>query len=188
MNAMSEEKNTIRCPHCGASIERDCPPKGKTMSGSPLRKCPNCGRIYFDNAYSEAALTAFEKAEINFPWIKILYALVPTTGALVYLRQYLSAPTTGALVPLIAFSVIAVFFDVMLVFELVKAVRKSKVKKAFLDRLEGCAGEAEPELRESMERLSKKDYLDTLVKCNEYVPTYFYKRIGEKPPKSFRGK
>ena len=180
---MSEEKTTVRCPHCGASIERENPPKGKLLSGSPLRKCPDCGRIYFDNAYAEAALTAFEKAEVNFPYIKILYALVPTVGAIVYLRQHLLTPTTGTLVPLIAFSIIAVFFDVMLICELVTAARRGKIKKAFLDRLEGRTGETEAELRESVERLSKKDYLDALVKCNEYVPVYFYKRIGEKPPK-----
>ncbi len=180
---MSEEKTTVRCPHCGAQIERESPPKGKTLPGSPLRKCPDCGRIYFDNAYAEAALTAFEKAEVNFPYIKILYAAVPTLGAIVYLRQHLLTPTTGTLVPLIAFSIIAVFFDVMLICELVKAARRGKIKKAFLDRLEGRTGETEAELRESVERLSKKDYLDALVKCNEYVPVYFYKRIGEKPPK-----
>ena len=184
---MTEEKNTIRCPRCGAQIERPCPPEGETLPGSPLRQCPDCGRLYFDNAYAEAALTAFGKAEIKFPYIKILYALIPTAGALVYLRQYLAAPSTGSLVPLIAFSIIAVFFDVLLILELGKTVRKSAAKKEALARLEGRAGEMEAELRASLERLSHKDYLDALVKCNEYVPTYFYKRIGENPPKSFRG-
>ena len=185
---MSEEKSTIRCPHCGASIERETPNKGKTLPGSPLRVCPDCGRLYYDDVYAEAALTAFEQAEIKFPWIKILYALVPTFGAIAYLRQYLTVPSTGALVPLIAFSVIAVFFDVLLILELVKAVKKSAVKKDLLARIEGRAGALETELHESLERLKKKDYLDALVKCGEYVPTYFYKRIGEKPPKTFRRK
>ena len=178
----------IRCPHCGASIERESPPEGQTLSGSPLRKCPECGRLYYDDVYAEAALTAFEQAEIKFPWIKILYALVPTFGAIVYLRQCLSTPTTGALVPLIAFSVIAVFFDVMLIVELVKAAKNSRIKKDVLAHIEGRAGEVEEELRESLERLKKKDYLDALLRCGEDVPTYFYKRIGEKPPKTLRKK
>ncbi len=178
----------IRCPHCGASIERESPPEGQTLSGSPLRKCPECGRLYYDDVYAEAALTAFEQAEIKFPWIKILYALVPTFGAIVYLRQYLSTPTNGALVPMIAFSVIALFFDGMLIVELVKAVKRGRIRRAFLDRLEGRAGEPAEELRASRERLSRKDYLDMLTKCNAYVPTYFYRRIGEKPPKTFRRK
>ncbi len=179
---MSEEKTTVRCPHCGAQIERENPPKGKLLSGSPLRKCPDCGRIYFDEGYAEAALTAFEQAEIKFPYIKILYALVPTVGAVVYLRQYLNVPSTGALVPLIAFGVIAIFFDVMLIFELVKAVKKSAVKKELLARFERNAEALEEEVRESLERLKKKDYLDALEKCGEDVPKYFYKRIGEKRP------
>ena len=185
---MSEEKSTIRCPHCGASIERETPNKGKTLPGSPLRKCSDCGRLYFDNAFAETALTMYQGAEIIFPWIKILYALVPTLGAVVYLRQYLSTPTTGALVPLIAFSVIAVFFDVMLIVELVKAAKKSRIKKDVLAHIEGRAGEVEEALRESLERLKKKDYLDALLRCGEDVPTYFYKRIGEKPPKTLRKK
>ncbi len=180
---MGEETSTIRCPHCGAQIERERPEQEQPLAGSPLRKCPDCGRIYFDDAYAEAALTAFETAEVKFPYIKILYALVPTAGAAVYLRQHLLTPTTGSLVPLIAFSAIAILFDVMLICELVKAARRGRRRKDFLDRLEGRAGEAEPGLRESLERLSKKDYLDALVKCGEYVPVYFYKRIGEKPPK-----
>lgn len=185
---MTEEKSTIRCPRCGAQIERACPPEGETLPGSPLRQCPECGRLYFDGAYAEAALTAFEKAEIKFPWIKILYALVPTVGALVYLRQYRAAPSTGALVPLIAFSLIAVFFDVLLLIELGKTVRKRAVKREMLKRIEGRAGEMEQELRASMERLGQKDYLDALVKCGEAVPRYFYERIGEKPPKTKRTK
>ncbi len=184
---MSEVKSTIRCPRCGAQVERECPPEGETLPGSPLRACPDCGRLYFDEAYAEPALTAFEKAEIKFPWIKILYALVPTAGALVYLNAWLNEHTTGTLVPLVAFGALAVFFDVMLVFELVKAARKSPVKKAAMARLEGRA-EADEALRESMGRLSKKDYLDALVKCGDYVPAYFYKRIGEKPPKPERRK
>ena len=185
---MSEEIFTVRCPRCGAQIERENPPEGETLPGSPLRKCPECGRLYFDNAYAEPALTAYEEAEVNFPWIKILYALVPTLGAIVYLRQHLLTPTTGTLVPLIAFSIIAVFFDVLLILELIRTVPKLKRRAAALERLEGRGGETDEALRESMERLSKKDYLDALVKCNAYVPTYFYKRIGEKPPKSFRRK
>ena len=184
---MSEGNSTIRCPRCSAQISRPCPPEGETLPGSPLRACPDCGRLYFDDVYAEPALTAFDKAEINFPYIKILYAVIPTAGSLIYLRQYLQTPTTGALVPLIAFSVLAIFFDVMLIVDIIKAVRKSAVKKETLARLEGRAAAPE-ELRESMERLSKKDYLDALVKCREYVPNYFYKRIGEKPPKSFRGR
>ena len=54
--------------------------------------------------------------------------------------------------------------------------------------IEGRAGEVEEALRESLERLKKKDYLDALLRCGEDVPTYFYKRIGEKPPKTLRKK
>ena len=168
---MSEEKSTIRCPHCDTSIERETPNKGKTLPGSPLRKCPDCGRLYFDEAYAEPALTAFEHAEIRFPWIKILYALVPTAGALVYLGQYRSTPAAGALVPLIAFGAIALLFDVMLIVELVKAAKKSRIKKDVLAHIEGRAGEVEEALRESLERLKKKDCLDALLRCGEDAPT-----------------
>lgn len=183
---MSEEKSAIRCPRCGAQIERACPPEGETLPGSPLRKCPECGRLYFDEIYEEAALSAFEKVKIGFPYIRILYAAVPTAGALVYLRTYLNAPGPGTLVPLIAFGAIAVFFDVLLILELIKTSRKSAVKRELLSRFEG--GTLETELRESLERLSSKSYLDALEKCGEDVPEYFYHRIGEKRPSRRRSK
>ena len=186
--AMMEENSTIRCPRCGASIARDCPPDGQALRGSPLRTCPECGRLYYDDAYTEPALEAYEKAEIRFPHIKILYAIAPTAGALVYLHSYLNNPTIGMRVPLIAFGILAIFFDVMLIMELGKTVRKSAAKKEQMALLEGRSGAPDEELRKSLERLSSKDYLDALVKCNEYVPAYFYKRIGEKPPKMHRKK
>ena len=184
---MAEETSTIRCPRCGAQIARETPPEGETLSGSPLRSCPDCGRLYFDEAYAEPALTAFEKAKIGFPWIKVLYAVVPTAGALVYLGPYLNSRSTATLVPLAAFGVIAVFFDVLLIAALVKALGKRKMRAAALAQLEGGAGAPET-LRTSMERLSRKDYLDVLVKCGEDVPKYFYRRIGAEPPKFHRKK
>ena len=185
-NVMSEERSAIRCPRCGAQIERACPPEGETLPGSPLRKCPECGRLYFDEIYEEAALSAYEKVKIGFPYIKILYAAVPTAGALVYMITYLKKPDAGALVPLIAFGVIAVFFDVLLLLELIRTSRKSAVKKELISRFEG--GALETELRESLERLSSKSYLDALEKCGEDVPEYFYRRIGEKRPSRKRFK
>ena len=182
---MNEEMSTIRCPRCGARIERPCP-DGQTVPGSPLQKCPDCGRLYFDEAYEEAALTAYEAASINFPYIKILYALIPTAGALVYLRSYLRDPRSEYLIVLIAFGALAVFFDVLLIAAIAKAIRQSGRKKAFLDAIEGRAGELSAELRESMERLSGKDYLDALYKCRTYIPKYFYRRIGAEPPKRQR--
>ena len=185
---MNEEKSVIRCPHCKASIERPGLPEGQTLPGSPLRACPDCGRLYFDNLYAEPALTAYEDAEVSFPYIKIIYALVPTFGAVVYLREWLSGSNAAVRMTAIVFGIVAVFFDLLLILELIKTLPKLKRKAALIERLEGRAGEPVPELGESMARLSKKDYLDALVKCNEYVPNYFYKRIGEKPPKRFRRK
>jgi endogenous inhibitor of DNA gyrase (YacG/DUF329 family) len=61
---MSEERFAVRCPHCSASIEHECPPKGETLPGSPLRKCPDCGRLFYDDVYQEPALKAY--AHIGF--------------------------------------------------------------------------------------------------------------------------
>ena len=185
---MNEENTIIRCPRCGAAIERPALPEGETLPGSPLRRCPDCDRLYFDNLYAEPALRAFEDAEVKFPYIKIIYALVPTFGAVVFLREWLGGSNSAVRMTAILFGAIAVFFDVLLLIELVKLPPKLRRRASALDRLEGRAGAAEAEMRASVERLSKKDYLDALVKCNEYVPTYFYKRIGEKPPKTFRRK
>ena len=156
------------------------------MPGSPLRKCPDCGRLYFDDAYEEPALTAYEAAIINFPYIKIIYALIPTAGTLLYLRSYLHDPRPQYLIVLIAFGALAVFFDVLLILAIAKAIPAAGRKKTFLDMIEGRAGEIDAQLRESMERLSGKDYLDALYKCRVYIPKYFYRRIGADPPRSRR--
>ncbi len=182
---MREESSAIRCPRCGARIERSCP-EGESIAGSPLQTCPDCGRLYFDDAYAEPVLTAYEAAEVDFPYIKILYALIPTVGTLLYLHSYLRDPRSQHLAVLITFGALAVFFDVLLIIAIGKVIPKAGRKKAFLDALEGRAGELSAELRESLERLSGKDYLDALYKCRVYIPKYFYRRIGAEPPKRQR--
>ena len=178
---MNEASSTIRCPHCGARIERPSLPEGEMLAGSPLRNCPECDRLYFDPAYMEPALDAYDKAEIKFPYIKILYALIPTAGTLVYLRTWLDGTNSIAHILTLVFGAIAVFFDVMLVVELIRAAKKSRVKNALLERFEGRGEPMDEAMRASLERLSKKDYLSALNKCGEDVPKYFFLRIGEKP-------
>lgn len=186
---MSEERFTVRCPHCRAQIAHDCPPEGETLPGSPLRKCPDCGRLFYDDVYQEPALKAYAQARVRFSWTKALYAAIPTAGALYYLVVYLKAANTMSAVLSIVFGAVAVFFDVLLVLELVKTVRQKRKLKELEAHLNGPAETLTPEERASMERLSSKAYLDALDKCGDDVADWFYFRLGEKPrEKSLREK
>ena len=186
---MSEERFTVRCPHCSASIEHECPPAGETLPGSPLRKCPDCGRLFYDDGYQEPALKAYAAASVKFSWIKVLYAAVPTAGALFYLSVYLKNHNAMSSVLAIVFGVVAVFFDVLLALEIVKAIRQKRKLTELERRLNGPAEALTEEERASMERLSSKAYLDALDKCGDDVADWFYFRLGEKPrEKSLREK
>ena len=184
---MSEETFVVRCPHCRAAIERPALPDGETLPGSPLRACPDCGRLYYDEGYQEPALKAYAAAKGNFSYIKILYAVIPTLGTLFYLSAFVQGTNAVGGTIAAVFGAIAVFFDVLLILEIVKAVRHKRLLDALTARLEGRAGTPTEEERASMERLSSKDYLDTLDKCGDDVADWFYTRIGEKPrPKTLR--
>ena len=178
---MSEANFTVRCPHCRAQIAHDCPPEGETLPGSPLRTCPDCGRLFYDDSYQEPALKAYAASRVHFSWIKALYAAVPTAGALFYLSAYLKENHAMSSVLAIVFGVVAVFFDVLLVLEIVKAVRQKSKLTALEERLNGPAEALTEEERASMERLSSKAYLDALDKCGDDVADWFYFRLGEKP-------
>ena len=178
---MNEAKCTIRCPRCGARIERERLPEGETLPGSPLRTCPDCGHLYYDEGYQEPALKAYSEAKAKFSYIKILYAVIPTAGALMFLSTILKSATTVGCAMAVIFGAVAVFFDVILILEIVRAVRQNRVLAQLVERLEGRSGTMTEEECASMERLSSKSYLDTLDKCGDDVADWFYKRIGEKP-------
>ena len=186
---MNEEKVTIRCPHCNARIERERLPDGETLPDTPLRTCPDCGRLYYDEGYQEPALKAYAETKAKFSYIKVAYAVIPTLGTLMYLSAYLKNTNSMGSVLALVFGVIAVFFDVLLILEIIRAVRQNRKLTELTERLEGRAGTLTDAERASMERLSSRSYLDTLDKCGDDVADWFYFRIGEKPrEKSLREK
>ena len=56
-------------------------------------------------------------------------------------------------------------------------IDQDKYHREQLDLLEGRAGEQSSELKESLERLSDRKYLDALRARGVHVPDYFYQRL-----------
>lgn len=48
------------CPHCGHTLNRDMGISSK-YSGSPIRSCPKCSKIYCDPRYFEPALEPYKR-------------------------------------------------------------------------------------------------------------------------------
>ena len=169
-------ERTIRCPRCQRSIEREIPEKGGAIPGSPFRRCPDCGRLYFDEAYAEPALAFYSEKQPRFSFIKIVYAALPTMGALLYLKAWRSGENPNARVPAIVFSLLALFLIGVLVHEIVTYFRRRKAHQASRALLEGESGALSPELRESLERLRDTEYLKALEKYEIEVPRFFKDR------------
>ena len=169
---------TIRCPHCQMRIEREAA-AGTPLPGSPFRRCPGCGRFYYDEAYEEPALTLFEQKQPRFNYIKILYAVLPTAGALIYLRAWLSGANPDGRVPALVFGALAVFFLAVLILEVAAFIRSSREHAAHRALLEGNEAELSPELAESVKRLRDPKYLDALESYGADIPDFFRKKAGE---------
>ena len=169
---------TIQCPHCGERVTREttehrCP-------GSPFRRCPGCGRLYFDDAYEEPAITLLgKKPKLNYA--KILYFVVCTVGAVFYLRAWLSGENPNVRVPALVFSAIALFFLGVLVHELAGFSKKRQRYETDCARMEGRGEPLTAELTASLERLGDKAYLDALESYGVDVPEFFRDRAKEKP-------
>jgi hypothetical protein len=165
-------EQSIRCPHCQTLVEREASGK-QPIPGSPFRRCPNCGRLYYDEAYEDPALTLFGEKQPRFNFVKILYAAVPTAGALIYLKAWLDGTNSVGNVFALVFGAIAVFFLVVLTLEIVGFFKRRKEHLVHRALLSGRGGALSRELAESMERLRDGKYLDALESCGVEVPGFF---------------
>ena len=167
--------NEIKCPRCGEAIKRNKSVTGQ-LTGAPFCPCPNCGRLFYDESVEEPAIAAFKEKEKSFNYAKLIYAVIPTVGAVVYLRAYMHGVNSSGLIPGIIFAALAVFFIVLLVLEIIKYLRRSSAEKRIIDHFEGRSGTLSKDLAESLDRLSSKSYVEALEAYGADVPDYFRKR------------
>lgn len=145
------------CPHCGAKIPSYV--ENKWLYGSPLRTCKKCGNHYIDSRYHEIAMEGFRECDVS-PRPPLVTALIGfviaaiSTGWLYYDLHYSDSyyPILFLMAPM---GVFMVFYGIV---DAVRAKLGLKAKKM-------------EELRkESVERLSDKNYAHELAARGLYVP------------------
>lgn len=154
-----KEKGYVQgtCPHCGAKIPSYV--AGKWLYGSPLRTCKKCGTRYIDSRYHEIALEGIRAYDIS-------------------VKPSLRTALLGLVISLISAGVLYVewnyqdyyhpmfFYTIpagmlMVLWGIIDAVRTklgSKTKK--MEKLR----------KESIERLSDKNYAHDLAARGFYIP------------------
>ena len=175
----------IKCPHCKKVTEKFSRGHYETTYGSPVRRCVYCGKTFFNDEYKEYALYLFGyTGKIDFMGLLtvIMFNYPPIYCAiLLFLSIYHSTPIFGYLVPIILFSGFAWACNRHILAWIYGFLNTEELHRKMVDRIEGRSGKQTAELRESVARLSSREYLDTLRGCGVYVPEYFYQRLEEKP-------
>lgn len=168
---------TVRCPSCNKIAEMTTTTHG--LTGSPFRTCQNCGVTYFDSGYKEPGLLIFEsKAGDGFPMGAITAAAFTFAAVfLIYQMVIEGAGGSGILFAAIFMAIFAVIFDAGVFVSVKEIIHSDKYHQKQIDRIEGKNGEMPDDLKESMLRLSNREYLDALKAHGVSVPDYFYQRL-----------
>ena len=157
------------CPYCKGNVVRTTK-NDRGYDGSPFRHCPNCHRVYFDGAYQEPAIAIYEDKGGEFNFWGLLFAVGGTILTVSLLINGIWAP--ACLIGI--FSLIA---DIALIRLIINRANSTQYHKRQVDYLEGRRGTITPEIKESIQRMSSKAYLDDLKSHGVKVPAYFYKRL-----------
>ena len=178
---------TVTCPNCGNVAERTRTVDSQTLDGSPFRVCPHCGKVYFDRAYNEPAISLFKDKGGGMNFWAFMWIII-ANGFVIF--NIVSAIKSGgfdesAALPFIVFLVIALVFDIGLVRMIKNRIKAKEYHQKIIDRLEGKRGELSESLESSMERMSNKAYLDALRAHGVQVPEYFYERIKDSEKSDF---
>lgn len=145
------------CPHCGAKIPSYV--ENKWIYGSPLRTCKKCGNRYIDSRYHEIALEGVRPCDVSTgpPLFMALMGFIIaaiSTGLLYYELHYSDSyhPILFFVAPL---GVFMIFYGIV---DAIRAKLGLKAKK--MEKLR----------KESIERLSDKNYAHELAARGFYIP------------------
>jgi len=171
-----------RCSYCHDGTERENP-QGLHEIGNPYRPCPRCGRTYFDAAYEEEAVHLYrmkpEKPRFPFaPVIVLCLAILPVNVEI--FRQMLEG-VSFYWIRLIVFWGISAF----VIFKVYKGLhpwifRKKYYRKFEESKIPVFSGETfvSDEFSQSLQRMSREEYLYDLIAHGVEVPEFFFRRIG----------
>ena len=176
----------IRCPYCREITDKIRRINFSITFGSPLRCCRYCGKTFFNKEYQECALYLFGYTGKTNPLVPIYTILLCACSVCytIFMIWGLCHGRAGMVYALPAILLVSAFSwsCVKLTLEWIYGLLKPEaLHRRMVDKIEGRNGGHTRELKESITRLSSREYLDTLRGCGVYVPEYFYQRLEEKP-------
>lgn len=171
-----------KCSYCQDGWLDTGNPKG-AKSGMPRRLCEHCGQIYHDNEYREPALSYyFLKPEP--PIYKRWIAAAPITAFFIIYILCVFGITEENAPTLSILAVALIVFSIRMFRGLKDHFHPNEYEEAFQkQKLPYYRGEKKlsQEFSESLQRMSKEEYLYELISCGEVIPDYFFHRLGTAP-------
>jgi len=176
--------HTFRCPKCNQITERVTTVDSELLYGSPFRICPHCQYTYFNPEYKEKALVLVESKGGELTFSGFLWFVISNAGLLFFIYNTIALSKKEGfdslmLLPIGLFAILSFLFD----YGLIRMIRNHKHKAEFtknqIDYIEGRTRERTPEVIESMERLSDRNYLDALKSRGISIHNYFYDRLNK---------
>ena len=167
-----------KCPQCKWPLHYTQTYGSEILKGSPVRVCPYCNATFFDPDYKEWGLILFADKGDTFSIWEII-GLLMTHAALIF--DFCSPAqynfSIKALLAVGGTFIIAVLLDCSLFRAIKNRIHSEEYHQKQIDYIEGRGKKRPTELVESMERLSNKEYLDSLKEHGIEVPDYFYERL-----------
>ena len=167
-----------KCPHCKKIIKLNSIRIFNFLKGSPIRTCPRCKGTYDYPEYKEWGLVLFADKGEKFGIVEVFGLLLSHVVFVSYLRSAIQHGYSSETLWTLGISgSIALLVDYLLVQTIKNRIHREEYHQKQIDYMEGRTKERPPELVESMERLSNKEYLDARKKHRIDVPDYFYERL-----------
>ena len=151
-----------KCPHCGKTYETysTYTKQYQNHSGSPFRRCNNCGGSFVDKDIKEPALKPQSASEITV--INCIFAFfIPFGGAGILLT--IAAYNLGS--EAVGLWVVAALLDIFYVSSVIYLLIKRKIYNE----------SAEKEYEASYNRLKNPEYARALKDAGFDVPSWFLK-------------
>ena len=181
---MTHYYRRVKCPYCNYTSDVNYTTNRKYMTGTPFRKCPKCGNVYFDSYYKEPAILVYEDSGKPQPFLSFIIAAAISTPAIVLIYVILISGTFPWWQPIIALVlfIMAIVFDVNFILNLIHTFQGKKYLSKYhqrqVDYLDGKRGSRSTEVEQSLQRLSKLEYLLRLQSSGVKVPEYFFNLLN----------
>ena len=180
---MTRYIRAVRCPHCNALIDYTNTTR-KQLVGNPLRICGKCHQPYYDFAYLEDALAYYDSQQPAPGKLWLTFAVFASSVLLVIFAIVYSA-SIGSKTIFAIFAIVLSLISILLFRSALIATNKLHNYEAFLQelnkRMENFKSDNNnPNLKESMLRMSNPAYIDLLADNGIDIPDYFLDRINYK--------